>query len=161
MSATYEPGFKPLTETEKRNIYREFLKADTRRERDAVSERLHTDYQGTPQKFNAFSYIGAVRTLYECCAPNKELMIVFLGARDAGDSNTNRSYRVYVAHQTPGYEHPEVYNITGYLIEVGIGRAARNDSMTLVIRNAYASDIAERLSQFLYQDSDSLRFRNG
>lgn len=82
-------------------------------------------------------FINAVAQLYRLCPKGGRITCVYLGSTPAGQHR----WEVFVSWNN------ETCRITGYMLEVGIGRETRDEHLST---SGYAADLAVQLGYFLY-----------
>lgn len=146
-----------LTRDERSDIIGQFASAMDQNTRDLAALALHQRYEGcedTTKRLDAYGLINSLESLYRLCPKGTELGFVFVRASD-----TRRYYKVIVGSRAAN-GHFEVNPITGYILDLEIGKNATSGNGTYVLSTTGdANTITTHLSQTLHGNAYDLTYR--
>ena len=146
-----------LTRDERSDIIGQFVSAMDQDTRDLGALAIRQGYQeceDTTKRLDAYGLVGSLESLYRLCPKGTELGFVLVRASD-----TRRYYKVIVGSRN-AKGHFEVSPITGYILDLEIGKESKIGNGTYVLSTTGdANTITTHLSQTLHGNAYALTYR--
>ena len=144
-----------LTPDERYDIVAQFRSALDQNTRDLASLAIRQKYAETDKWLYAEGLVNSLERLYQLCPRGTEVSFTFLFMR-----GERRHYKFMVAYRDGATGKLEVAALTGYILDLGIGKQGKGEGTYTLTTTGFGEYIVRSLSGYLYGDDNALAYHN-